>query len=437
MDYLFLLILHIGYLRDPNDKEHLIVDKKAEKVIKRIFKDYLDGINCHCIARRLNDENIPTRIEHMKKVGVNIGKNKKPRIIKYKVEIGDTLKSIAERYKVSPMQIMQLNNVLENIKNIDNTKILEEQELVDGQILTIPKKIIWDDTMIRNVLNNEMYTGYLVFGKTENKSYKDSTKIRLSKENWIRVPNCHEAIIERRIWLQAQEKLEKNTHNERTIPKNLFAKKLYCECCGRGLQKEKMIRNNDYYLGCKTVNKIGRFCDNRKTIKKSELEKIILDKINEQLNKYYDIDKVAVKYDEILYNDKKKEFEKLKLKLNNIEYALSEKTDRLNLLYEDRMNGILSIEEFKILKENLDSEMLNLSNNKNELSMKIKEFQNEKDRNEFKKNELFEKYVHIDTLTVNILSEFVRKIIIGKYNEVTNSRNIKIIWNTDKKEEIV
>ena len=441
MDYSFLQILHIGYLRDKSDKEHLVIDEEAAIIIRRIYKEYLEGVNCHNIARKLNDDLIPTRIEHMKKVGVNIGKSKNPRIIQYKIENGDTLKRISERFKIFPIEIMKLNNIIDyiNINENEKEKVVEEQQLLEGHILKIPKKIIWDDGMIREILRNEMYTGYIALGKTVNKSYKDRTKIRLSKEQWIRVPNCHEPIIDREVWLQVKEKLEKNTHNNRTTPKNLFAKKLYCSCCGRAMQRSrtKNKETDDYYISCKTVNKLGNFCDNRKVLIKSELEKIILDKINEQLSKYYDRENIEEKYNELLYSDINKKMEKLKLQFNNLEYSLSEKTNRLNLLYEDRMNNIISMEEFKILKSNIDNEIVKLNNERNNINSQIEELEKQINVDKTKKNELFEKYKHIDTLTREILDEFIDKIFIGTYNKVTNTRNIKILWNIDKKEEII
>lgn len=439
MVYLFHLIHHIGYLRDPKDKEHLVVDEEAAKVIRRVFKEYLDGVNCHQIARKLNEDKILTRIDHMKEVGVNIGKSKKPRIIKYKTEKGDTLNKLANKYHIYPIEIMQLNNILDFINKDNKEKTIEEQELLEGHILDIPKKIIWDDGMVREILRNEMYTGYLALGKTENKSYKDRTKIRLPRENWIRIPNCHEAIIDRETWQRAKEKLSNNTNNKRITSQNLFAKKLYCSSCGRGMQKGRRIKNEEdnYYICCKTVNKVGNFCDNRRNIRKSELENIIISKINEQLDKYYDKQKVENQYNEIFYRGKDKELEKLKLQLNNVEYAIAEKTDRLNLLYEDRMNEILSLEEFKILKSNIDDEMVKLNSSRNELNNEITELEKEKNNNSFEKNELFEKYKKIEKLTPEILNEFVEKIYMGTYNKVTNSRDMKIIWNVDRKEEIV
>ena len=101
------------------------------------------------------------------------------------------------------------------------------------------------------------------------------------------------------------------------------------------------------------------------------------------------------------------------------------------------MNGILSLEEFKILKSNIDDEMVKLNNSRNELNNEITELEKEKNNSNFEKNELFEQYRKIDKLTPEVLNEFVEKIYMGTYNKITNSRDMKIIWNVDRKEEIV
>lgn len=75
---------------------------------------------------------------------------------------------------------------------------------------------------------------------------------------------------------------------------------------------------------------------------------------------------------------------------------------------------------------------MNLKNN-----ISLEEIEEQRLKNDFEQNELFEKYRRIEALTPEILNEFVEKIYLGKYNEASNSREIKIIWNIDKKEEIV
>ena len=45
------------------------------------------------------------------------------------------------------------------------------------------------------------------------------------------------------------------------------------------------------------------------------------------------------------------------------------------------------------------------------------------------KKNIFKKYRHIDKLNVEIVGDFIDKVLIGHYDEETNSRDIKVIWN--------
>ena len=49
-----------GYVVDPADKHHLVVDPDTAVVVRRIFMDVIDGKSCTQIAKELNDESIPT-----------------------------------------------------------------------------------------------------------------------------------------------------------------------------------------------------------------------------------------------------------------------------------------------------------------------------------------------------------------------------------------
>ena len=423
-----------GYIKKPNDKYQLIIDKEASIIVKDIFNDYINGMGCESIAEKLNKNKVPTTWEHMKAIGLKISNRNPIKVIRYQTEKDDTIQILADKFYLSPNDIIINNNITEE-SFIDNKITIENRILKEGTIITIRTKPLWKADSVRKILKNEVYTGYLVLGKYRNKSYKDKTRLKVPKEEWIRVPNCHEPIIDRDDWVKAKEKLLKNTCNERIIPKNIFAKKLYCSCCGRALQKGRDINENNYYLSCKTVNKIGNFCDNRKCITKKQLENILLDNINKLLNDYYDKKKIQQNYDELNDKDMGKKIENLKLKFNNVEYSISEKTNKLNQLYEDRIGGIITVDEFIMLKSNIDIEIVRLNNEKVEINNQISEYENNANKNETV--ELFEKYRTISEITPNILNEFIDKIYLGKYQKETNERDIKIIWSLDRKEEMV
>lgn len=53
-----------GYLKDPEDKNHWIVDEEAASVVREIFRLYVNGYGTSQIANELIKRNIPTPSEH-------------------------------------------------------------------------------------------------------------------------------------------------------------------------------------------------------------------------------------------------------------------------------------------------------------------------------------------------------------------------------------
>ena len=48
-----------GYIKDPQDKNHLIIDERCAPVVRKIYELYLDGNGVHRIAAALRAEKIP------------------------------------------------------------------------------------------------------------------------------------------------------------------------------------------------------------------------------------------------------------------------------------------------------------------------------------------------------------------------------------------
>lgn len=53
-----------GYMKDPDNKKHWIVDEEAAKVVRRIFRLCLEGYGPTQIARILKEEKIAILIPH-------------------------------------------------------------------------------------------------------------------------------------------------------------------------------------------------------------------------------------------------------------------------------------------------------------------------------------------------------------------------------------
>ena len=107
---------------------------------------------------------------------------------------------------------------------------------------------------------------------------------------------------------------------------------------------------------------------------------------------------------------------------------ISKTRNYLKNIYEDKVNGLITTEQFKDLITNY---------NKDEDTYKdqIKSITNEiayykmKDESWEDNKKIFSKYQELTELNRVIAQEFIDKIYIGKFNVETKSRDIQIKWN--------
>lgn len=61
-----------GYLKDPENKNRIIVDPFASEVVRAIFKWKIEGMSQGRIADRLNAQGVLCPLEYKKSIGVNL-----------------------------------------------------------------------------------------------------------------------------------------------------------------------------------------------------------------------------------------------------------------------------------------------------------------------------------------------------------------------------
>ncbi len=76
---------------------------------------------------------------------------------------------------------------------------------------------MWGNKIITDILRNPIYTGDLVQGRRRVKSYKVHQIEAVPEDEWVRVPDTHEAIITHETFDRVQELLKRDT---RTAPKS-------------------------------------------------------------------------------------------------------------------------------------------------------------------------------------------------------------------------
>lgn len=361
-----------GYIKDPNDKNALVVDPVSAEVVKQIFKLYCDGWGYYKIATYLNDQNIPSPYEYKKLIGLNFS-----------------------------------------------------CRITNG-------KSAWYKDTIAKILRNQVYIGILAQGKSRNLSYKNKKKVRNPKSAWIVVENTHEAIIDIDTWNTVSSKFAVRKRPLKNGNIHFFSTKVYCAECHKVFNKNTLNKNGRLieYLRCK-----GRFdgnthCKNNASIRIADLERIVIDELNSKLDEYFNLEMLEDMNSNKCKNDneyaiKIKTLEKEK---ENMESSIKKKSMYYKKLYEDKVDGLISELEFKTLNEDFRNEMSTLNDRIEIINKDLSSLTNKmkciKD-----KQILFEKYRHIEKLDRMIIEDFIDKIYIGKLNKVTNERPITIEWN--------
>ena len=348
-----------GYMKDPDDHHHLIVDPVAAEVVKNIFDWFLQGMSIIGIAKRLNHMGIPNPSAYKRQCGLN-----------YKHPAG------------------QLDSA-------------------------------WSDSSVKRVLKNRLYVGDMVQNKNRTKSYKVQVSVAVPEENWVIVPNMHEAIIDREKFETVQQLLMRDTRTSPGINHvSIFAGYIRCADCLRAMGKKSVAQSYGkyHYYVCQTFRKAGRNLCTKHTIREKQLYDAVLATIQSQID-------LAVSMDQLV-NDLKSQnvraakssrLEKM-LQLKEDEY---EKVSRCRIdLYPDWKAGVLSKDEYLSLKakigEQLEQIEIAIANIKEEIS----KYQSAPvSENRFISS--FLRYRNIQVLTREVIVELIEMIYVHEGGTIT------------------
>lgn len=279
-----------GYIKHPKDKHQLIVDPDAAETVKLIYNLLLQGTAKRAIAIYLNEHGIPSPTAYRRIKGLPVSS------------------AVAD----DPM---------------------------------------WGARMIHEILTNPIYTGDLVQGRRQVKSYKVHQIEAVPEEEWVRVPDTHEAIIEHKTFDKVQGLLKRDT---RTAPQNrelhLFSGFLKCADCGKSITRSQSGKN--VYYACSTYKNRSRTACSMHSIKHPRLEAAVLFAVQHQVN-------LAVSYSEMITRINTAPVKKSQsIRLNDLiaakERELSKITRYKQSLYQDWKDGEITQQDYRDMKDDYE-----------------------------------------------------------------------------------
>ena len=282
-----------GYDKDPDNKNHLVVNTEQASIVKRIFDLSIDGLSYFKIAKKLTEENVKTPAQY------------------YSFEW----------------------------KN--------HYDLKYGQ---------WHSKTIQDILTNRIYTGDLVQNKRNKVNYKIKKVVKNNPSNYIVVENTHEAIIDKDTFNEVQSKLPKNVGRCEKKEIHLLDGLLYCGDCGHRISvTPRRKKDNRCYTICNYYRSYMKktLCTTHSN-NYDKLEKIIINSLKEECLRY--INKKTIKEVAMNNINKKDEVSTLK-NIKMLEEEVKRINDNLDNIYLDKLNNKITIEQFDRLTAKLNNEL--------------------------------------------------------------------------------
>ena len=360
-----------GYRADPADKHNFIVDGYAADIVRKIFEMRAQNYGYAKIAGILNSEGV-----------------------------------------LSPREYLYH---------------------VQGKEYPYKIRSVWMIKAVKDIMKNEAYLGHRVQLRHGVMSYKIHKAVHTPEEEWIRVENAHEAIIDRATWDAAREINEKakaGYKGKKPAPA-LFRGMLRCADCGGTFNVLKTTHrypsgvtwSANYYKCARCALSGGTACTAH-YISENALKQILL----ADIQKYATL--ISTDRDAIIKTlqartratpartDNAAELERLRKRLAELDRKVA-------ALYEDKVSGIISGQMFTMTLNECESE-------REAIAAEHAQLMSEQDQtgNILDWMALVTKHSGVQDVDRNLLAELVDRIEIYEPETVngTVKQNIRVFY---------
>lgn len=358
-----------GYRRDPEDKNHLLIDEEAAKVVRRIYQMVIDGMGSQAIANQLTADNV----------------------------------LIPSAY-------------------------LEQSEHGESRNHSYHDPCRWNSTAVSYILDKQEYMGHTVLGKTICENFKTKKRRKARPDELIIFENTHEPIIDAETWHLVQ-KLRRRTR--RKLANGSYSHRLsglvYCADCGKRLsysspqsqhRPDGKTYDADSSFRCPTYKSMYGECTMH-YIKSSTLDKLVDEAVRKIARYVLRNEQAFLEQVRVLTSaDQKHTQSEDKKELVNIKKRIAELDNYIKRLYEGNASGKIPDRQFEKLMAQYDSEQQELEERVKEIEVSIHEIQQESENGQ-QFVRLVQKYRDLTEIDQTALNEFIDKVVV---HEATGGR---------------
>ena len=361
-----------GYLKDPEDKNHWIIDEEAANVVRQIYRLCISGYGPTQIATELMHCGYKNPTAHEKEMGANVPDNR-----------------------------------------------------ITGD------DYFWHPATISHILGKKEYLGHTVNFKTYRKSYKNKKQLQHDPSEWLIFENTHEPIIDQETFDIVQRIRDGRRRRTPMGEMPVLSGMVFCADCGKKLYQVRGVSlPSKEYMVCSSYRKIKGACSSHQ-IRNAVLEEVILDGI-QGLNAY--VQEHEDEFIELVARKSRTDMERnlsdAKHELDQAQVRIRKLDEIIQRLYEDNVDGNITADRFSRMNAGYEEEQRTLIRRTAELRDIITS-QREITDNASRFIAIVRRHTNVTELTAEVLREYVEKVIVGKPEVIDGQRtqHIRIIWN--------
>ncbi len=358
-----------GYIKDPADKNHLLIDERYAPIVRRIFKMAKDGMGIVQIAKQLTAEKIPRPVA--------------------------AAADVCEGY--------------------------------DRYLTTDESAYKWSMGSVREILRNPVYKGAIRGQNRPTVSLKCKKRKSTSCNGLFVIEGMHEPIIDPEEWELVRRLItsRKNARGDYAHYNNIFAGLIKCADCGYALSVARGHRfwdgddiNANFDYQCNSYRSEGKAVCTQHRIVASELHKAILADIKRLAKEALDDDKQMISsIADKLGKAEKDGVRQAERDLKKAQKRLAELDKLFAKLYEEHVNGKVNERNYNSISAAYEAEQNELETKIGELEEVIK---SNRENGENAENfvDLIKQYADIDELTQALLNTLIDRIEVHEPEDV-------------------
>ncbi len=360
-----------GYNRVPGDKQTLVVDPEAAKIVKRIFLLANEGKSPRAIADILTQDKVLIPAAYCKE---------------------------------------------------------HHPEQYNGQKFADP--LLWSVSSVRAILERQEYLGHTVLHKSVGTNFKLHKREETAKEEQYVFPNTHEPIISQELWDSVQ-RIRKRAVRTSTWGSHSYRLSgyLYCADCGRKMTLQTHYSKKDgsvqYSYRCGGYSSRTDSCSAH-GISAESVETLLLSTVK-RISRFVmqDEEAFARELQRMALENQEAKPQQYKAELGKMEKRYEELAALIRGLYEHMISGLLPERQYRQLMEQYDSEQSELEEKIAEMKAALSE-EKEKSTDIRRFISIIRKCKEPETITDRMLMDLVDKIEVHEAEGVGRARTQQV-----------